>query len=144
MSRFVKGETCVLTLANGDKLIVKKRLNRGETAEMFARMRVSTEQGLVVDRTKIGIAHVLAYLLDWELQQENIPLRDMSWDDRERTLNNLDPDDFAEIDEAITVHVDRVQTERDAAKKVLSGGTGSPATSPSASSSAGTPIGSTS
>lgn len=121
--RFVKPETTVLTLANGDQLIVKKRLNRGERAEMFTRARTETAIGLVIDRGKLPLATVVAYLIDWNLQDENIPMRELGADDRTLVLNGLDPDWFTEIYEAINAHEEKVQKEIDEAKKARAGAT---------------------
>jgi hypothetical protein len=137
MSRFVKPETCVLTLANGDKLIVKKRLNRGEQADMFWHIKVDVGENA-------GLAMVLAYLIDWELQEDNQPLRELGWDDKAQILKNLDPDAFNEIRAAIDAHIDRVEAEFNAAKKAKGGAIASPAILPSPGSSAGDTNGSTS
>lgn len=112
MNRFVKPETCVLTLKNGDTLVVKKRLNRGEQAEMFS--HVSSASG-----PALGLSAVLAYLMDWQLTDSGAPLLNLSWEEKTLVLNQLDPDDFAEIRDAIVDHIERVQAERDAARKVL-------------------------
>jgi len=129
--RFVKPETCVLTLPNGDQLIVKKRLNRGERADMHMRARTETSIGLVIDRAKLPLATVLAYLIDWSLHNDTVAIRDLSADDRAPILNGLDPDDFNEAYEAILAHEERVQQEIDAAKKTQAGATPSPAISSS-------------
>ncbi len=142
MSRFVTPETTVLALANGDTLVVKKRLNRGERAEMYARTQVSTDAGPVIDRTKLGLSRVAAYLIDWQLQDASTPLAGLDWDGKAAVLNSLDPDDFDEILEAVDAHAEKIQAERDAAKKLKGGATLLPAISPSPSSSAGATSGS--
>lgn len=134
MSRFVKPETVVLTLANGDTLIVKKRLNRGERAAMFASMR---GPGDALDPTMVGLARVLAYLIDWNLQDENIPIRELDAAARTPILNSFDPEFFGEMVEAINAHEEKVQAEIDAEKKARAGATPSPAISSSPDSSAG-------
>lgn len=121
--RFVKPETTVLTLANGDSLIVKKRLNRGERAEMYTRARTETAVGLVIDRARLPLATVVAYLIDWNLQDENTPIRGLGADERALILNGLDPDFFGEIYEAINAHEEKVQKEIDEAKKAQAGAT---------------------
>jgi len=129
MSRFVKGKTTVLTLANGDTLVVKERLNRGEEAISIARMRG--------ERTRASICSVIAYLLDWTLKDEQPPIFGLSDDDKEKVLDNLDPDDFDEIKAVIYAHERTVQQARDDAKKIRDGVTASSATLPSPSTSAG-------
>jgi hypothetical protein len=143
MSRFVKPDTSVLTLKNGDQLIIKKRLNRGERAAMFARMR-APGAGLELDRVRMGIAKVVAYLLDWVLTEDQVPIRDLSDDERETILNGMDPEDFQECWDAIDAHELKVQEERDAEKKLRDGATASPAISPSPGTTAGAMSGSTS
>ncbi|HEX7769195.1 MAG TPA: hypothetical protein VF422_04110 [Dokdonella sp.] len=119
----------MLTLANGDTLVVKERLNRGEEADYIERMR-----GV---RTRAAICIVVAYLLDWTLKDTQPKIYGLSDDDKEKVLNNLDPDDFEEIRIAIFQHEKRVQQARDAAKKAAAGETESSATSPSPSTTAG-------
>jgi hypothetical protein len=136
MSRFVKAGTRVLTLKNGDTLVVKERLNRGEEADKFSRMRG--------DRLRIGICTVVAHLLDWQLRDEQTPILGLSDDDKEKVLDNLDPDDFDEIRDAIYAHCEAVQKSRDEAKKIRDGATASSATSSSLNDSAGGTTGSNS
>ncbi len=139
MSRFVKGGTSVLTLANGDTLIVKKRLNRGELADAVKRLPlVELPSGKYVHSPMDKEAGmVAAYLLDWQLQDDDQPIAGLSIDDKETVLNNLDPDDFAEINAAIEAHEAKVTAERAAAKKPQGGVSGSSAISPSAAITAG-------
>jgi hypothetical protein len=113
MSRFVKGKTTVLTLANGDTLIVKERLNQGEERESISRVRG--------DRTRSALCIVVAYLLDWTLKDEQPPIFGLSDDDKEKVIDNLDPDDFDEIKAEIFEHERKVQTARDEAKKIRDG-----------------------
>lgn len=129
MSRFVKGKTATLTLANGDTLVIKHRLNKGEELEMYRRMGA--------DSTRIAFCTVIAHLLDWTLKDEQHPIYGLSDEDKEKVLNNLDPDDFDEIKTAIYAHVTNLQKERDEAKKAARGETASSATLPSADSTAG-------
>jgi hypothetical protein len=129
MSRFVKGKTTVLTLANGDTLVVKHRLNQGEERESISRVRG--------DRTRSALCIVVAYLLDWTLKDEQPSIAGLSDDDKEKVLNNLDPDDFDEIKTAIFEHERKVQKARDEAKKIRDGVTESSATSSSPNTSAG-------
>lgn len=135
MDRFVSPETRVLTLPNGDTLVVKKRLNRGEQAEVFEHLRSATG-------SSAGLSVVLGYLVDWQLQEKNTPLLHLTWPEKTLVLNAMDPEDFIEVRNTIEAHIERVQAERDAAKKALAGATPSPATSPSPSSSAGATSGS--
>lgn len=133
MSRFVRPETDTLKLANGDTLIVKKKLNRGERAEMFARMTAGDTATL---------AMTVAYLLDWNLQDENIPIREASADDRRTLLNSMDPLFFNEIGDAIYAHDQASIASSEAAKKARNGETPSSATSSLPAGSAGATSGS--
>lgn len=138
MSRFVKAEPVVLRISNNDTLVVKGRLNHGEQAEMFARMRAPGESGIQVDSLRVGLERVLAYLLDWSFQDDGkpVPYRDLDRAGRAATLNNLDPDDFKEIRDAIDAYEEAVEEARAEAKKALAGGSGSSPTSTSAAGSA--------
>lgn len=136
MSRFVKGGTDILTLKNGDTLVVKKRLNVGEDRARYSRMRG--------DRMRVHICTVVAYLLDWQLKDDRPPILGLSDDDKEAVIDNLDPDDFDEIRDAITAHIDAQQQARAAEKKARDGVSELSATSPSPVTSAGASSGSTS
>ncbi len=136
MSRFVEGKTNVLTAANGDTFVVKERLNRGEEAEYIGRMRG--------ERTRASICYVVAYLIDWTLKDKQPAIFGLSDDDKEKVLNNLDPDDFDEIKALITANEVKVQKARDDAKKAAGGEIASSATSPSPDTTAGATTGSSS
>lgn len=134
MSRFVKAETVVLSVSGKDTLVVKKRLNRGEEAEMYSRMRAPGDIGARADSLRVALERVLAYLLDWSFADDDgrpVPYRDLDRDGRIATLNNLDPDDFAEIREAIDQHEAAVEAAREAEKKARRG---EPPSSPNSSS----------
>jgi hypothetical protein len=135
MSRFVRPETRVLKISNGDTLTVKKRLNHGEQQAAFARMYVATLEGsLKVNPLETGMAMVVAYLVDWTLTDEAgtiVAIRGKSVDEVEAAVNALDPDDFTEIKTAIEAHEQDMLTERLAAKKTSDGEQGLSATSPS-------------
>ena len=62
-SRVVQSECDVLKITRGDTLTVKRRLNAGERRAMFEAMRVNGEY----QRSLVGIAAVIAYLVDWSL-----------------------------------------------------------------------------
>lgn len=120
-NRFVRPETRVLKISHGDTLTVRRRLNRGEEAAMFARMYVAVEGGgSRVNRLQIGLATVVAYLLDWSLvdgEERKVEIDGKSADELEAILNALDPADFAEIRDAIDAHVAEMDAERSAGKQ---------------------------
>ncbi len=140
-NRFVHPDAVVLPLSDGDQITVRKRLTAGEQRAMFSRMYyASTNGGLRTNPFQTGLATVLAYLIDWTLldaQGAPVPIKGLGDEAITDTLNALDPDDFAEIKEAIEAHQTRMDQERDAEKKTRGGGTSSSATSPSPAATAG-------
>jgi len=135
MSRFVRPESSVLHISQGDTLTVRARLNVGEQRAMFARMyAVDADDKRRVDLLQVGLSRVLAYLIDWSLvddQGRHVEIRDQPADVIEAALNALDPDDFREIREAIDAHVEAQDAARQAEKKSPSGDLASSATSTS-------------
>lgn len=132
-SRFVRPEVRVLKISDGDSITVRKRLNRGEEAAMFARLYMHTEGGLRVNHLQAGIAMVVAYLVDWTLTDEDgarVPIRDLDPDSLTTVVNNLDPADFTEIKLAIEKHEQEMLAERQLGKQ-SDGGQTSPETLPS-------------
>jgi len=146
-SRFVRPEVTVLTLADGEKLTVRKRLNHGEQTACFARMYMTLASGeRKVDTLKVGLAMISAYLLDWTLTDDSgnvVQIRDKSLDDVESALNALDPYSFNEIRAAIEKHEIEMAKER-AAGKPTGGESKSAATSSSPAGAAGDTSGSSS
>lgn len=135
MSRFVRPETSVLRISNGDTLTVRTRLNVGEQRAMFDRWMSPNGDGRArhVDELRVGVAQVAAYLLDWSLTDDSgnrVPIPD-SLDGVIAIINGLDPDDFREIREAIEAHVEHQAAARAQEKKVPSGAPASSATSTS-------------
>jgi len=135
MSRFVSPETHVIPISQGDTLIVKRRLNAGEQRDAFARMSVFTNEGdRRVDRMQVGIAMMVAYLLDWSLKdaQGNIvAIRGQSPETVTSALRLLDPDSFDEIKDAIELYDASIRSSREKEKNAQDGGNVSSATSPS-------------
>ena len=114
MDRFVTPQTTRLEISLGDWIEVKRRLNTGEQQDLFAQMMPSITPGqpYALQSRHVLTAKVLAYLVDWSLtrQSKAVPV---SVD----AVNNLDPDTFKEIREAIDAHETAVEAEIDAAKK---------------------------
>jgi len=122
MSRFVLPETEIITLANGDTLTVWSRLNAGQANRRYARMYTTASDGTrIVDLLEVGRATVIAYLVDWCLADDDIPIRGVSPDEMAAVLDNLHPDDFIEIRDAIDAHEKRQREARDAEKKSRTG-----------------------
>ena len=131
MNRFVRPETAVLTLTNGDTLIVRQRLNTGETRAMRAAIMNGDEQASRADRAAFAV--VVAYLLDWTLTDDGRPvvIRDAPADKVRGALDALDYESFMEIATAIGTHVEQQKARRDEEKKTLSTAPASSAISPS-------------
>jgi hypothetical protein len=133
-SRFVRPDTDTLTLANGDTLTVKRRLTHGERAAAMARI-TALQSGA-------GMALVTAYLLDWHLAEDDVPIRGVPVDELASVLDTLSPEDFAEILDAIETHIAAKTAERTAEKNETAGETTPAATSPSPSAAVGVLTGS--
>jgi hypothetical protein len=132
MGRFVRPETCRLTLANGDTLTVKKRLTHGEQRAAYARMYDTGVDGaLKVNPLQLGMALVTAYLVDWHLHDDDVSIRGLSADELTTVLDTMAPEDFAEIRTAVEQHEAAMLAERTAAKNGTAGERGSAAISPS-------------
>jgi hypothetical protein len=132
MNRFVRPETAVLTLANGDTLVVKQRLNTGEWRRMTDTIRqAGDERGATVLQYQTGL--VLAYLVDWSLTDDGRPvvIRDQPIDTVRASLDALDYESFREIADAIQVHTRRQDEARAAEKKTPNTANESPAILPS-------------
>jgi hypothetical protein len=136
-SRFVSPQTTTLKLSNGDTLTVKRRLNFGEQTDQLAAMASAPLPGETTMRAnpfEIGIAMVLAYLLDWSLTDEDgvhVEIRDKPREEVRSILRQLDPLDFQEIRVAVETHVAAQDQLREAEKNGQGGGSALPATSPS-------------
>jgi hypothetical protein len=125
MSRFVRPNTRTLTLGNGDQLIVRERLTAGEQRAHYARRYTHDATGrLVVNPLTVGDGIVLAYLLDWNLRDDQgnaVLIRDLATDDLQRVVDSLDTESFQEIRSAIEAHETAMTTAREAEKKTDGG-----------------------
>lgn len=136
MSDFVKPEVARLSLAGGQFVDVKKRLNHGESEDMFALMSpfVGADGRVQVNLREVRMAKVLSYVVGWSLSSDGTPVAmslEMPHDARKDTINSLDPDRFNEIHQAIEQHENAVYQERAAEKKGRDGAKPSPVISPS-------------
>lgn len=125
MSRFVQPESKTLTLANGDTLLVKCRLNAAEARYMKAMEAVPSVAVVAV---------VMVYLVDWSLTGitgQPMPIKDVSPTDLASTLDALDEDDFEEIRAAIVTHREAMAAERAKKKPTPAGAPASSQTSSS-------------
>lgn len=145
-SRYVRPETTILHISQGDTLTVKKRLTHGERSAGYARQYVAGPDGaLHVDPPQIKLAMVTAYLIDWSLtglDGHQVPILNEPIEVLEAALNGLSPEDFGEIHTAIETHEKAMKAERTREKKVMPATPDAGATSPSPSAVAGESIGS--
>lgn len=117
MADVVRPVIHTITLASGEQLIVKERLNAGERREMLKMMRLPDGRA---DGLLSGPACVLAYLIDWTVKdQDGKPLliADQPREVIAATLDALDVEDYKEIELAIEIHDERMTAARRAAKK---------------------------
>jgi len=117
MSRFVTPAEVRVPLSDGDYLIVKSRLNAGETLEMYARMRGADER---VDPVKFGVAVVQAYLLDWSIADDAgriVSIREQPPDVVAAALLNLEYPDFQEVLAAVQAHEQAIAAARQEKKQ---------------------------
>jgi hypothetical protein len=132
VSKFVRPYTKTLTLPDGDTLTVRTRLNAGEQRKALRRMFMSTEDGTMKpDPLTMGIATVVAFLVDWNLKDDSPDIKNASAEDLEAILDNLDPDAFKDIQKAIEAHEIAMAVERAEEKKRTVGATASLAISTS-------------
>jgi hypothetical protein len=122
MSRFVRPDTKVLKISQGDTLTVKRRLNHGEQSAAFARMYLAGVDGQMrVNPMEVGLQTIVAYLVDWSLTDDNgklVIIRDQPVETVVAALHALSPEDFAEIRAAIDAHEAAMQAERSEEKKL--------------------------
>ena len=114
MDRFVTPLTVRLPISQGDFIDIKRRLNTGEQQDLFAQMMptINPGQPYALQSRHVLTAKVLAYLVGWSLTRDDKPVP-VSPD----AVNNLDPDTFREIREAIDAHEQAVDAELEVAKK---------------------------
>jgi hypothetical protein len=132
--RMRRPEEVTVPVSQGDSLTLKKFLTTGETRQMFASMM--QEDGDKLDRSKVGMAKVAAYLLDWTFDDadgKRIAIKDQPQDVVMSILDNLPSADFREVLQAVEKHDETNEAEIQAAKNGQDGESKSAATSPSAS-----------
>lgn len=136
MKSFVNPEATRLPVSDGEFIEIKRRLNHGESEDMYARMApfIDTDGHLQVNRREVRTAKVLTYLLGWTLTNNGKPVpmsTDLTETARLDTIRSLDPDRFNEIHQAIEAHETAVVMERAAEKKDRDGAKPSSVISPS-------------
>lgn len=99
--------------ADGDFLDVKKQLTSGEQRAVFTNLVKEWTAGerAELNPAQVGTTKILAYVIGWSFVDANgapVPFS-------ESALNNLDPESFAEITQAIDAHeeaTDKARAER--------------------------------
>jgi hypothetical protein len=150
--RFVQPLTEMLTLADGSRLTVKRRLTVGEQRESYRACSVDEQQEDGSWRSRpvpllMGIAQVTAYLVDWDFRgeagEDRPSLRGLDFAQRMAVIDaNLDAEDFYEVRAAINAHEQAMADQRLAEKNGSGGERNAPAISPSPSVLAGASSGS--
>lgn len=142
-SRYVRPETTILHISQGDTLTVKKRLTHGERSASYARQYEPGPDGtLALKPAQIKLSMVTAYLIDWS--GLNGPILHEPIEVVEAALNGLPPEDFDEIHAAIEKHEKAMRAERTREKKLKESANGAEATSVSPSAVSGALTGSVS
>jgi hypothetical protein len=131
VSRVVKPESKRLELSGDDWLLVKRRLNHGETTRHFLRGHDADGKPRPIEG---ALAKIAIYLLDWSLvglDGQQIVIRGESLDAIIAAVNSLDPASVFEINAAILAHEDAIVEEIEAEKKTRVGASLSSPTSTS-------------
>jgi hypothetical protein len=128
-SRFVSPEEVRLNLSDGDFITIKKRLNTGEQRAVFARMARDIIPGdkIALKPEEVGKAKIAEFLLGWSFVDDDgrpVPFSPQA-------IDNLDPDTYREIREAIEAHEERVEAELAERKNEKTGAPHSELTLPS-------------
>lgn len=131
--------TVRLPLSDGQWLLVRRELTWGETEDALARTYSAAADGsLKVNALLVGTAMLLAYLVDWSLEDEEgpVPIRGRGPDEVWQTLRRLRADRLREVRDAVQAHEAAVLETRAQEKKLPATSDGAP-TSPSRSAVAG-------
>jgi hypothetical protein len=115
--------------ALGDWLVVKKHLTAGENRAMFAGMMRA--DGEAIDRVKVGLSRIVAYLLDWSIEDADgkpVVIRDQPTNVVASALDALEPDSYREILTAIEAHEEAMEKAREQEKNAMATAIASSAT----------------
>jgi hypothetical protein len=123
--RGVKPERVRLALSDGDWIDVKRELTAGEyRALLYSQIRETDGDVMRLDPAKVGIAKLLAYLVGWSfvscIDHQPIPYDVQDPQELRRSvLDDLDPDTYRELIEAVTAHETKQAAAREDQKKTL-------------------------
>lgn len=111
-NRFVKPDTRRIELSDGDWIEIKKQLNVGEDRRYRAAglKRLTGSPGsnaaaIDVDWGELALARVITYVVDWSFKDGN----DKTVTVTPAAIQNLEPADFEEIDNAIQDHIKEME-----------------------------------
>lgn len=128
---FVDPDSAQVSLGDGEWIELKKRLTVGEERDAMKALYRMVDGVLSPDMAMIGIADVMAYLVDWSLTRNGKRV-DIGTDGKKlAALRSLSQDAFKAIHEAVTKHIEVMTAERDAEKNDQDGESESSATLPS-------------
>jgi hypothetical protein len=122
--RVVVPETVRLTISEGDWLDVKKRLTYGERKKASASLvrEVRADGRVTPEFEMVGLAQVMAYLVDWSLVDAKGKQIPIDTDDRKlAALRSMDEATVEEIEQAIEKHAEAMDAEASDSKKTNAG-----------------------
>ncbi len=122
--KFVNPETIRIDISDSKWILVKKRLNAGERRRIFSRMVKTMQAGekIDLDPAQVGRSKLVEYLVDWNGPTQ---IRDKSPDEIGKVLDNLDPDDYGELNKAIEAHEDAQDAAAEQEKNATAGSSAS-------------------
>jgi hypothetical protein len=116
-NRFVAPETCKLELSDGDWIEIKKQLSVGDDRryrsaglKRLTGAPGSNAASVDVDWAELALARVTTYLIDWSFTDANGKSINVS----PQAIQELQPDDFEEIDAVIVKHIEEMTAEKKA------------------------------
>lgn len=128
-NRFRKPGIERLLLSDGDWVEVKRRLSVGEERAAFQAIvgQINQDGWRKPNVELVGIAEMFAYLVDWSFTGDDDKPVKLTID----AIQNLDPDDYKELEDALDAHKKRMEAEREAQKNARGGASESSSISPS-------------
>jgi hypothetical protein len=124
--RFVRPEVDRIALSDGDWIEVKRKLTVGERRGILSRAArggVSTDGKVVhIDGAEMAFGRLEAWLLEWSFVDEKDKPMKLS----PEALRNLDPDTFAEIEDAIDAHEKAQAALKNSSASVTDGSSSTP------------------
>ena len=111
-NRFVVPSTVRVDLSDGDWIEIKERLTYGEqqrlSSSALTRMISGEDAGIELDFEKHSLMRMETWLVDWSFVGPNGKPVGIT----RRAISALDPDTAAEIDAAITAHIEALEAAK--------------------------------